>query len=194
MKKALLIIFCVSLMLSGCAPETAEDGIVRLPWPSHAPGAEPYISTVKEKPELPSEPEGEFYNSWEEMLASIYVGENNFWFNDWEFEMFKNLPQNEPYYFTVHPAATARHENSDIMKTAEEFTGLGIDTEVWDIQSVFDGEKQHYYVCFIRCTPNELWEISGKTEELYKIEQKYETVAERCDVRIYPSEGDVSHG
>ena len=90
MRKALLIIFCVLLMLSGCAPKTAEDGIVRLPWPSHAPEATPYVR-VPEQSETPPTPQAEFYDSWEEMLASMYVAENNFWFNDWELEMFKAL-------------------------------------------------------------------------------------------------------
>ena len=193
MRKALLIIFWVLLMLSGCAPKTAEDGIVCLPWPSHAPEATPYVR-VPEQSETPPTPQAEFYDSWEEMLASMYVAENNFWFNDWELEMFKALPQDEPYDFTVHLATAAGHDNHVVMKTAEEFVGLGIVTEVWDMQSVFDGEEEHYYVCFIRCTPKQLWAISGKTQEYYKIEQKYQSVAQRCDIRIFPTEGEPVNG
>ena len=192
-RTALLIIFCMMLLLAACAAEPASGDIPRLPWPSHAPEATPYVR-VPEHSATPPTPQAEFYDSWEELLASMYVAENNFWFNDWELEMFKALPQDEPYDFTVHLATAAGHDNLDVMKTAEEFVDLGIETEVWDMRSVFGGEEEHYYVCFIRCTPVELWEISGKTQEYYKIEQKYQSVAERCDMRIFPTEGEPVNG
>lgn len=192
-KSALLIICCLMLLLPACAAEPASEDVPRLPWPSHAPEATPYVR-APEHSETPPTPQGEFYDSWEELLESFYVAENNFWFHDWELEMFNALPQDETYDFTVHLATSVGHDNDEVMEIARVFDELGVHTEVWDMQSVFDGEEEHYYVCFIRCTPNELWEISGKTQEYYTIEQKYESVAQRCDIRIFPTEGEPVNG
>ena len=188
----LLSICCVLLLCAGCASEAAGT-IPRLPWPSHAPMATPYVR-VPEQNETPPTPKAEYYDSWEEMLESFYVAENNFWFHDWELEMFKALPQDEPYIFTVHLATRARHDNEDVMAAAKELAGLGAEVEVWDMVSIYEGVEEHYYICFVRCTPNELWALSGKTQEYYQVEQQYESVARRCDKLIWPEEGERGHG
>lgn len=193
MRRILFLLICCELLLCvGCAPEPAGT-IPRMPQPSPAPEATPYVK-LPVTSEAPPTPEAEFYDSWEEMLESFYVAENNLWFNDWELEMFKALPQDEPYTFTVHLATRTKHDNDEVMATAREFSELGAETEVWDMVSIFNGEEEHYYTCFVRCTPNELWTLSGKTKQYYQIEQQYESVFKRCDKLIWPEEGADGHG
>ena len=192
MKKAFLIsVCCASLLCSACA-KSETDPIPRHPWPTHAPEATPYISRP-EASETPPEPVGEVYDSWEEFLVSVYVRENNFWFLDWELEMFKALPQDEPYYFNIDLATAIGFDNEATLKVAETFALLGTDAEVWASSSIYDGVEETYYICFIKCTPKELWELSSKVEGYYFIEQKYPGVAERFNIPIWHSEGSAAH-
>ena len=193
MKKLLLfIIFCTLLPLSACSPPTEPDTLPRLPWPTHAPEATPYISQPKENEPDPNA-NAEVYDSWEDLLASMYMQVNNFYFKDWELEMFKALPQDKSCSFTVHDATITGVDNEAVLATAKEFDALGVKAQVWAIEDAFEGEVEIYYVCFVECTPAELWALSDKTEHLYYIEQKYASVALRAEIKVWP-EGDEANG
>lgn len=196
MKKPLFMLLCLVLLCTGCASQ-AESLIPQKPWPSHAPGATPYISSqVNTYPEnMQQHPESESFDSLEEFLDSMYVRENNFLFLDWELELFKALPQDEPYDFTVHLFSLADFgSNDNDLKAAEEFASLGADAQVKAYTVIEDGAEITSYSCFVRCTPAELWEMSSRTQELYFIEQRYEIVAQRFDTHIWPTETEADHG
>lgn len=192
MKKAVLWLLCFTmLMCTGCASQS-EGLIPQKPWPSHAPGTSPYIRVPERQPQ---NTESESVISLEEYLDSLYVRENNFLFLDWELEMFKALPQDEPFSFTVHLFSLADYgSNDNDLKTAEEFASLGADAQVKAYTHIEDGVEETSYSCFVRCTPAELWEMSSRTQELYFIEQQYETVAQRFDTHIWPTETEADHG
>ncbi len=195
MKKPLFMLLClVLLMLSACASQTEGSGTPVQPWPSHAPGSSPYISPQGQQAQSP-EIQVESYESWEALLESMYERENNFFFKDWELEMFKALPQDEPYYFTVHLYSTADYgSNENDIIAAEDFSALGAEAQVKAYTLIENGMEETSYTCFVRCTPAELWEMSSRTQELYFIEQRYESVAQRYDTHIWPEEGQADHG
>lgn len=185
----LLIICCACLLFSACSAAEENRDIPRFPWPSHAPEATPYVRKA-DASTIPPDPDtnAETYNSLEELLASIYKQEANFFILDWELEMFKALPQDEPYNFVVHLEPLTGLELETAMAAAQEFYKLGVKSEVRANHSIYGGTDDWAYTCIIQCTPEKLWEISSLTENLYHVEQLYETVAQRFDTLIWPEE------
>ena len=188
MKRIVLLTFCCAcLLFSACSATEENRSIPRLPWPSHAPEATPYIRKA-DASTMPPNPDtnAETYNSLEELLASIYKQEGNFFMKDWELELFKALPQDEAYNFVVHLEPVTGLELETAMVAALEFSELGVTSEVMAYHRIYDGADDWAYTCIIQCTPEMLWEISYLTENLYHVEQLYESVAQRFDTHIWP--------
>jgi len=187
-RRAACLLCCTALLCSACA-KAEDESITRQPWPSHAPEATPYVRSVEISSQPPDpDANAEVCSSLEELLASIYVQENNFYIIDWEFEMFKELPQDEPYSFVVHLEPITGLELEAAMTAAQEFTGLGIEAKVKACCTRYEGMDEWAYTCIVRCTPEKLWEISAATENLYHVEQLYITVDKRFDTLVWPEE------
>ncbi len=103
MKRALCLMLLSLTVLSGCGSAAAEPmpTAAASPW-GEVPHteAEPYVRTVEQlkaaRPEEPEPTDDQEVMSFEEYVHSFYVVKGNFYFKDWELEMFEALPQDEP--------------------------------------------------------------------------------------------------
>ena len=125
----------------------------------------------------------------QELLRYMYDEVGKFYFIDWEHEMFLELPQDEPFRFVVQlkqnndPQSITR---SVCVRAAEEFTELGCECEVRVQRSVEYGVTFEHYICIVTMTPAKMWELSETAENMYFIEQLYESVDQRFTETVWP--------
>ena len=190
----LLFILCM-IILAACGkrPEAATL-VTASPWPSHAPGATPYIRLQTEAGGMPN-PEThqgpvEYSESYEDFIRSIYAEEGNYYVIDWELEMFKSLPQDEPYPFVVRTNAMLQGADTldDHIALAQKFSELGCEAKVKELHSVEDGKERTAWVTIITTTPSHFWEISDSLDERLHVEQLYKSVDIRFDTVVWPEE------
>ena len=96
----LILIPMLSLaLLSG----TAEAAPIQKPWPTHAPEATPYVRVYNAE-DFPKDGEAEHveFESIEDMWGHFKEKIGRFYVRGEELEMFRNLPQDEPYSFVPH--------------------------------------------------------------------------------------------
>lgn len=192
MKKiCFVLILTLCTVICGCGGNEGYIPPTEEVWPSHSPEATPYIHLyeppVPETEEIPPE---ETYSSFEELLESLYSRVGNFFVKDWELEMFRGLPQSEPYSFVVHmeqPIGTYTEDTA--IATAEYFTALGCNVRVKRQETTSDGMRSLAYVVILDITPEKLWELSTKTDDYFHVEQLYKSVDERFDILLWPAEG-----
>ena len=191
-KVTLLFILCM-IILAACGkrPEAATL-VTASPWPSHAPGATPYIRLQTEAGGMPN-PEThqgpvEYSESYDDFIRSIYAEEGNYYVIDWELEMFKSLPQDKPYPFVVRTNAMLQGADTldDHIALAQKFSELGCEAKVKELHSVEDGKERTAWVTIITTTPFHLWEISGSLSEKLHVEQLYKSVDIRFDTVVWP--------
>jgi len=157
------------------------------PWPTHAPEATPYVR-VFDAEAAPPQPEGEpvQYGSIEELWSSIYTEYGRFYSKNDELEMFRSLPQDEPYSFVPHSVRFALDEG-EAMRMARLFDALeGCDARVIALHQLVDGLDEWDYLTVVTMTPERLFELSGEMDEMFMIEQLYDGVRERFDVDYWP--------
>ena len=130
----------------------------------------------------------EYSESYEDFIRSIYAEEGNYYVIDWELEMFKSLPQDEPYPFVVRTNAMLQGADTldDHIALAEKFSELGCETKVKEMHSVEDGKKHTAWVTIITTTPSHFWEISDSLSEKLHVEQLYKSVDIRFDTVVWP--------
>ena len=188
-KAILLFLFClVFLAACGGSAEPAAAAS-EVPWPSHAPEATPYVRLQTEPAAAPpSETEGEHYDNWEELLRNMYTVEGDLYAINWEMEMFRELPQDEPYAFVVHTSAMLRGADTldDHIALARKFIDLGCEAKVKEMHSVEEGQEYTAWVTVITATPAHIWKISGSLGETLHIEQLYKSVDIRFDKVVWP--------
>ena len=191
-KVTLLFILCM-IILAACGkrPEAATL-VTASPWPSHAPGATPYIRLQTEAGGMPN-PEThqgpvEYSESYEDFIRSIYAEEGNYYVIDWELEMFKSLPQDKPYPFVVRTNAMLQGADTldDHIALAQKFSELGCEAKVKEMHSVEDGKEHTAWVTIITTTPSHFWEISDSLSEKLHVEQLYKSVDIRFDTVVWP--------
>ena len=170
----LLFILCMIILVAcGKRPEAATL-VTASPWPSHAPGATPYIRLQTEAGGMPN-PEThqgpvEYSESYEDFIRSI------------------ELPQDEPYPFVVRTNAMLQGADTldDHIALAEKYSELGCEAKVKEMHSVEDGKEHTAWVTIITTTPSHFWEISGSLSEKLHVEQLYKSVDIRFDTVVWP--------
>lgn len=194
--RIVLLLFLAALFLAACGrqPESADG--TGSPWPTHAPGATPYVrqqpvSSEALHPEDKQDPAGQ-YESYYDFIRSMYAQEGNFYGNDWELQMFKALPQDEPYSFVIHTAAMLHSADTDTadehIALAQIFAGLGCEAKVKESRSIEDGKEYVSWITIVTTTPARLWELSDSMDEYLHVEQLYESVDAKYDTVIWPEE------
>ena len=130
----------------------------------------------------------EYSESYEDFIRSIYAEEGNYYVIDWELEMFKSLPQDEPYPFVVRTNAMLQGADTldDHIALAEKFSELGCEAKVKAMRSVEDGKERTAWVTIITATPSHFWEISDSLSEKLHVEQLYKSVDIRFDTVVWP--------
>ena len=147
-KTVLLVILCM-VFLTACGSRSESVTVTEAsPWPSHAPGATPYVRLEIENNEMPASEDTQNtasqYESYEDFINSVYTTEGDLYAKKWELAMFKEeLPQDEPYSFAVHTNAmlTGSDTSDDHIALAKKFAELGCEAIVKEMRSVEDGKN-----------------------------------------------------
>ena len=193
--RIILLLFMCTIFLTACgSPSEPATITLESPWPSHAPDATPYVRLQSETSGMPAPENGqgqtENYESYEDFIRSIYAEEGSFYGKDWELQMFKDLPQNEPYPFVIRTNAMLQGADTvdDHIALAQRFVELGCEAKVKEMRSVEDGKEYLAWVTIITTTPSHLWELSDNLEEQLHVEQLYQSVDIRFDTVVWPEE------
>ena len=138
--RALPLLLLFALALAGCARSAAAPAAASAnPWPTHAPGATPYVHTMSETAPAPETQEGEVFETMEDLWDSIYERFGNFYAKKDELKMFRELPQNEPYSFVPHSPRDVLDEG-EAMRTAKLFDAQdGVEARVIAMHSIVVG-------------------------------------------------------
>ena len=186
--KALPELFLLALLLAGCARSAAGPATAASakPWPTHAPGATPYVHTMSETAPSPETQEGEVFETMEDLWDSIYERFGNFYAKKDELKMFRELPQNEPYSFVPHSPRDVLDEG-EAMRTAKLFDALdGVNARVIAMHQIVDGLDDWGFMTVLTMTPARLFELSEQVDEMYMFEQFYPSVEKRFDIAYWP--------
>lgn len=194
-QRRFFLLFLCTFFLTACGNHSESAEITTAsPWPSHAPEATPYVRLQSETNGLPS-PESEqgqteHEESYEDFIRSVFAEEGNYYGKNWELQMFKDLPQDEPYPFVVRTNAMLQGADTveDHIALAKKFAELGCDAKVKEMRSVEDGKEYLAWVTIITTTPSHLWELSDSLEEQLHVEQLYQSVDIRFDTVVWPEE------
>lgn len=185
--KALPGLFLLALLLAGCARSAAVPAAASAnPWPTHAPGATPYVHTMSETAPAPEPQEGEVFETMEDLWDSIYERFGHFYSKKDELEMFRSLPQDEPFNFVPHSPRDVLDEG-EAMRTAKLFDAQdGVEARVIAMHSIVDGLDDWGFMTVLTMTPARLFELSEELDELYMFEQFYPSVEKRFDIAYWP--------
>ena len=194
-QRRFFLLFLCTFFLTACGNHSESAEITTAsPWPSHAPEATPYVRLQSETNGLPSPESGqgqtEHEESYEDFIRSVFAEEGNYYGKNWELQMFKDLPQDEPYPFVVRTNAMLQGADTveDHIALAKKFAELGCDAKVKEMRSVEDGKEYLAWVTIITTTPSHLWELSDSLEEQLHVEQLYQSVDIRFDTVVWPEE------
>lgn len=175
------------LTLALAAGARAEAAPVQKPWPTHAPEATPYVRINDGTSVYAGEVEPVEFESIEDMWGHFYTQFGRFYSRDEELEMFRNLPQDEPYSFVPHSARFELDEG-EAMRMARYFDALdGVDTRVIAMHQLIDGRHDWGYITVVTMTPARFFELSEEAGEPFMIEQFYDAVRERFDIDYWPN-------
>ncbi len=190
----LLFILCMAFLAAcGNSPDPA-DAAAGSTWPDHAPEATPYVRLQSEAAGSTDPQSGqgqtEQYESYEDLKRRMYDEEGNYSAKDWELQMFRELPQDEPYPFVVHTNAMLQGADTveDHIALAQEFVDLGCEAKVKEMRSIEDGKEYTAWTTIITTTPAHFWEISGSLDEKLFVEQLYKSVDIRFDTVVWPED------
>ena len=186
MKKTILFLLIGVLLLSGCAgaatPAPTASG---KPWPTHAPDATPYVRVLSDSA-VPEPAQTETAESMEDVWDAIYERFGNFYAKKDEVELFRSLPQEEPYSFVPHSERFVLDEG-EAMRMARLFgTQEGVDARVIAMQQIVDGLDDWSYLTVLTMTPARLFQLSEELKESFMIEQFWPAVEERFDIAYWP--------
>lgn len=180
----LILIPMLSLaLLSG----TAEAAPIQKPWPTHAPEATPYVRIYNAE-DFPKAEEAEtvVFESIEDLWGHLYTQFGRFYARDEEYEMFRSLPQDEPYPFVPHSVRFELDEG-EAMRMARYFDALdGVDARVIAMHQLVEGLEDWGYLTVVTMTPARFFELSEEAGEPFSFEQLYDGVRERFDVDYWP--------
>ena len=184
--KAIPFLLLLLLILAGCAQPSTSAVPLAKPWPTHAPDATPYVHTMGETAPAPEPQEGEVFETMEDLWDSIYERFGHFYSKKDELEMFRSLPQDEPFNFVPHSPRDVLDEG-EAMRTAKLFDAQdGVEARVIAMHSIVDGLDDWGFLTVISCTPARLFELSEELDELFMFEQFYLSVEDRFDIPYWP--------
>ena len=176
------IVLLLSLALAGCA--YAEAAPVSKPWPTHAPEATPYVRVYDQENDAPVD-EAVHFESMEALWSSIYEEFGHFYAKRDELEMFRSLPQDEPYDFVPHSVRFTL-DKTEAMRMARLFSEKeGCEVRVKALYQLVDGLHDWSYITVVTMTPARMFELSEEMDEVFMIEQLYAAVDERFDQLIW---------
>ena len=184
--KTILFFILLAVFLTACGRNSGSATVVtESPWPSHAPDATPY---VRLKGEVESALEEGSESAEPITFDSLYTTEGDFYGNNWEIQMFRELPQDEPYHFVIRTNAMLSGGDTadDHIALAKRFTELGCEAIVKEMRSIEDGQEYIAWVTIVTTTPSHLWELSDRLGEQLHVEQLYPQVDARFETQIWP--------
>jgi hypothetical protein len=162
-KKSNGLILCSLLSLTLLGGGASADSPSK-PWPTHAPEATPYVR-VFDSETAPPRPEGGpvQYGSVEELWDSIKTRFGCFYAKNDELDMFRALPQNEPFSFVPHSPRDELDEG-EAMRTARLFDALeGCEARVIAQHTLFEGLDDWGYLTVVTMSPARFFELSEET-------------------------------
>jgi len=178
-----ILIPVLSFALLGAAADTSP--IIK-PWPTHAPEATPYVRVFEDSAVQEDQAEPVVYESIEDMWAHFKEKCGHFYAKSDELEMFRNLPQDEPYPFVPHSIRFELDEG-EAMRMARYFDALdGCEAKVIAQHTLQDGLDTWDYLTVVTMTPARFFELSEEAGEPFSFEQLYAGVRERFDVDYWP--------
>ena len=182
MINGLILIPVLCLALAG---GKAEASPVQKPWPTHAPEATPYVRVYNAE-DFPKAEEAERFDSLEDMWGSIYEEFGRFYAKSDELEMFRNLPQDEPFSFVPHSAGFSLDEG-EAMRMARLFSEKeGCEVKVIAMNQLINGIEDWNYLTVVTMTPARMFALSTEMDEPFMLEQLYGQVRERFDLDYWP--------
>ena len=187
MKRKIVGSILVPLLSFTILSAAAEASPITKPWPTHAPEATPYVRVYNAE-DFPKNEEEEpvVYKSIEDLWGHLYTQFGHFYAKSDELEMFRNLPQDEPYPFVPHSARFELDEG-EAMRMARYFDALnGCEAKVIAQHTLQDGLDTWDYLTVVTMTPARFFELSEEAGEPFSFEQLYAGVRERFDVDYWP--------
>lgn len=186
MKRKIVGSILVPLLSFTILSAAAEASPITKPWPTHAPEATPYVRVNDGSAVYVGEPEPVEFESIEDMWAHFHEKFGRFYAKSDELEMFRNLPQDEPYPFVPHSARFELDEG-EAMRMARYFDALdGVDARVIAQHTLFEGLDTWDYLTVVTMTPARFFELSEEAGEPFLFEQLHDGVRERFDVDYWP--------
>ena len=186
MKRKIVGSILVPLLSFTILSAAAEASPITKPWPTHAPEATPYVRVNDGSAVYVGEPEPVEFESIEEMWGHFHEKFGRFYAKSDELEMFRNLPQDEPYPFVPHSARFELDEG-EAMRMARYFDALdGVDARVIAQHTLFEGLDTWDYLTVVTMTPARFFELSEEAGEPFLFEQLHDGVRERFDVDYWP--------
>jgi len=187
MKRKILntALLCSLLTLALAGQAHAADGAAK-PWPTHAPEATPFVRVNDGSAVYEGEPEPVYDESPEDFWSRFHEKVGRFYVRGEELEMFRALPQDEPYPFVPHSVRFELDEG-EAMRMARTFDALdGVDARVIAQHTLLDGQDDWGYITVVTMTPARFFELSEEAGEPFSFEQLYDGVRERFDVDYWP--------
>ena len=181
--KAAPPLLLAALLLAGCAAPAVSPAAS--PWPTHAPDATPYVRTMA--PEAAARPEAvENVQSIEVLWGDIYEQFGHFYAKKDELELFRSLPQEEPYSFVPHSPRFSLDEG-EAMRMARLFDGLdGVEARVIAMHQIVNGLDDWDFLTVLTMTPARLAALSEEVDEMFMLERFWPSVEERFDIAYWP--------
>lgn len=177
-----LLCFLLTLALAG----QAHAAPTAKPWPTHAPEATPYVRVNDGSAVYVGEPEPVYDESPEDFWGRFHEKIGRFYARGEELEMFRSLPQEEPYSFVPHSVRFELDEG-EAMRMARYFDALdGVEARVIAQHTLLDGLDDWGYLTVVTMTPARFFELSEQVDEPFLIEQLYDGVRDRFDVEYWP--------
>lgn len=186
MKRKIVGSILVPLLSFTILSAAAEAPPITKPWPTHAPEATPYVRVFEDSAVQEGQAEPVVYESIEDMWAHFHEKFGRFYAKSDELEMFRSLPQDEPYPFVPHSVRFELDEG-EAMRMARYFDALdGCEAKVIAQHTLQDGLDTWDYLTVVTMTPARFFELSEEAGEPFSFEQLYAGVRERFDVDYWP--------
>ncbi len=174
----ILILMLAAFLLAGAGADAKESP---MPWPTHAPEATPYVRTFEAETPAPESAEPVTI-TWDDLYARF----GRFHARTEELELFRSLPQDEPYDFVPHSDRFELDEG-EAMRMARLFDALeGVEARVIAMHTLENGAPDWGFLTVVTMTPARLFELSEELEEHFMFERFYESVRLRFDIDYWP--------
>lgn len=185
-RKILNTALLCSLLTLALAGQAHAADVTAKPWPTHAPEATPFVHVNDGSAVYEGQAEPVYFESIEDSWNHFFEKFGRFYARSEELEMFRALPQDEPYSFVPHSVRDELDEG-EAMRMARCFDALdGVEARVIAQHQLVDGVHDWGYLTVVTTTPARFFELSEQAGEPFLIEQLYDGVRERFDVDYWP--------